>query len=132
MLYPLVVGAVLGFVGCLYFLVLKRGAKKSDADELKGQSIYINLLVVDKTEAVATGVTDKLQSKVGHGFFRDKITTKIGQVVGTRISDDIVAKKMAEKMVEMIPSRMREMGLTGTATKVWGPKNAFFVIKLTN
>ena len=45
------------------------------------------------------------------------------------VSDEKVADKMSEKMSEMIPLKMYEMGLTAEATRVYshGP---FFVLKL--
>jgi hypothetical protein len=111
---------------------MKRAKKSKDntGEELKGHSVYINLKILDKTRAVSEGVTSKLQAKVGHGFFRDKITTHVGKTVGNNISDELVCKKMAEAIVDMIPSKMIDMGLGATATKVYG-KGDFFVIRLT-
>lgn len=132
MFYTLVFGMIIGFVACLYFIVSKK--KKNTGNNsgaiIAGQSVYLNLTILDKTNAVTAGVTDKLHSKMGHGFLRDKIATKIGKVAGSRIPDSVIAKMMCGKMVEKMPRKMVEMGLTATAKKVYG-KGSFFVIKLT-
>jgi hypothetical protein len=74
-------------------------------------------------------VEAKLSEKIGTGFFRDKIKAQIGKVAANKISDESIAKKMSDKMIELIPSKMFEMGIVATASKSYG-KGSFFVVKL--
>ena len=94
-----------------------------------GMSIYLNFLILDKSEAIQNGVETKLTEKIGSGFIRDKIKTSIGKAAANKISDESIALKMSDKMVEMIPSKMFEMGIVASASKAY-VKGSFFVVKL--
>lgn len=89
----------------------------------------MNFLILDKTEAIQAGVEAKLSEKIGSGYFRDKFKKNISKVAANKISDETVANKMSAKMIEMMPSKLFEMGLVATAAKAYG-KGSFFVVKL--
>lgn len=54
----IILGAILGALGCLYFLAKKK-SKKDGTQHLKGEILFLNILILDKTEAVQKGVADK-------------------------------------------------------------------------
>lgn len=86
-------------------------------------------MILDKSEAIQNGVEAKLTERIGSGFIRNKIKTSLGKVAANKISDESIANKMSSKMIELIPTKMFEMGIVATATKVFG-KDSFFVVKL--
>lgn len=50
-------------------------------------------------------------------------------MAASKISDETIANKMSEKMIELMPAKMAEMGIIAEASKVYG-KGPFFVVKL--
>lgn len=72
---------------------------------------------------------DKIGEKIGKGFLRNKIATAAGKVAVRKVSDEKVANKMGEKMGELFPEKLAEMGILAEADKVYGA-GSFFVIKL--
>jgi hypothetical protein len=75
-----IIGLLAGIVLCLYFLVIvkQKKAKNNKSNSVNGQAIYLNFIILDKNEAVQTGVEQKIQDKMGRGYFRDKIAKKLG------------------------------------------------------
>ena len=84
---------------------------------------------MDKSEVVRAGVESKLSEKIGRGLIRDKIAASVSKAAANKISDETVAVKMSEQIVQLMPTKMNEMGLIASAQKVYG-KGPFFVIKL--
>lgn len=131
MLNTLLLGIVVGFAGCLYYLASKKIKSGGDlAAAVKGQSVYLNFLILDKSEVVQAGVEAKLSEKIGSGFFRDKLKKKLATVAANKVSDETVANKMSDKMIEIMPTKLFEMGLVANASRAYG-KGSFFVVKLT-
>lgn len=130
MVSTLLLGIFIGFVGCLYYLASKKRKTGGPDHEVKGQTVFLNFLILDKSEAIRAGVETKLSEKIGSGFFRDKLKKSVGRLAASNISDEAVAVKMSSSMVEQIPSKLFEIGLVATASRVYG-KGSFFVIKLT-
>jgi hypothetical protein len=131
----LIVGLIIGAVGTL-FLVM-RGKKKSDhalkENSVNGSVLYLNFLIHDKSRAVEKMATEKIQQKIGSGFFADKFANRMGKnaaaAANVLVSDSTTARKMSEKIVSMMPTKMQEMGVQAQASCVY-QKGAFFVIKL--
>lgn len=125
-------GFVLGFCASLYLMIFMRQKKdeKNSKNDFQGISVFINFTIIDKDEAIQQGVEDKIGTKIGKGFLRDKIASAAGKVAARRVSDETVANKMGDKMSDLFPQKLSEMGILAEAKKVYGT-GAFFVIKLT-
>ena len=80
-MWMFVLGALCGIAGCLYLLASIKKKKEQDTDAVKGVSVYLNFIILDKTVAIQSGVKEKMQSKMGRGFIRDKIASGIGKII---------------------------------------------------
>jgi hypothetical protein len=124
-------GLLVGFLGCLYYLVMTRTAQeeKKSGSQLKGKSLYLNFHLLDKSAAVQAGVEEKLQDKLGRGFLRDKIANSVSKVAANKVSDETVGEKILEKIIQEIPLKVSELGITAEATKVYC-RESVFILKL--
>jgi hypothetical protein len=103
--------------------------KKNGGQQLKGKSLYLNFLILDKFVAVQAGVEEKLQDKLGRGFIRDKIVNSVSKVAANKVSDETVGEKISEKIIQEIPLKVRELGITAEATRVYC-RDSLFILKL--
>jgi len=135
MLLCVVFGIIIGAVGALYLVI--NGKKKGDSatkeNSLNGTALYLNFFIHDKNAAVQKVATEKIQQKIGTGFFANKFANQMGKNIAATadvlVSDSITARKMSDKIVKMMPTKMQEMGIQAQASCVY-QKDAFFVIKL--
>mmetsp|Transcript_29281 Transcript_29281/g.60000 ORF Transcript_29281/g.60000 Transcript_29281/m.60000 type:complete len:199 (-) Transcript_29281:347-943(-) len=74
--------------------------------EIAPQPFYLNLVVVDSSAAVES----KVEEKVGKGMFglKQKAAVAMAKAV---VSDEKVAGKLGEKLSEVVPSAVHEMGI---------------------
>ena len=71
----------------------------------------------------------RVQNKLGTGFFRDKIASKLGAVAAKNVSDEKVAETIGSKVSEIFPAKLAEVGLTAEATKVFC-KGPYLVVRM--
>jgi glucose-6-phosphate-specific signal transduction histidine kinase len=124
--------AGVGVAAYLMVLNMKRTEKtKKDKSgkEIKGEILYLNVMILDKEQAVKANVATKVTDKIGTGFYATKIANRIASRVAASVSDATVATQMATKMSETMPLKMAEMGLTTEVTKVF-QKDAYIVLKI--
>jgi hypothetical protein len=128
----LIVGIVLGFVTCLYLIVVQQNkGNKNPSAALSGSSLYCNFIILDKSEAVKNAVEEKLQNKIGTGFLRDKLIQKVSQTASEKVSDEKIGEKILEKIIQEIPVKIHELGITAEATKVYC-RESIFILKLSD
>lgn len=58
MISSIIFGAILGSIGCLFFLAKKKVKKDGDKD-VKGETLFLNVLILDKSEVIQTQIADK-------------------------------------------------------------------------
>mmetsp|Transcript_13686 Transcript_13686/g.27606 ORF Transcript_13686/g.27606 Transcript_13686/m.27606 type:complete len:228 (-) Transcript_13686:218-901(-) len=100
-------------------------------------TVYLNVFIHSAEEAVKAGVKEKLESKVPGSSFsigqklRSKIIERVQSGAVKKLAKDPtpISQRMSEKMVELLPARMQERGITCTASPVF-LKGALFVISL--
>ena len=130
-MFTLIIGVILGFVICLYFLVLQQNKanQKNPSAAISGRSLYLNFIILDKSAAVKTAVEEKLQDKIGRGFLRDKLINKVSQTASEKVADEKIGEKVLEKIIQEIPVKIHELGITAEATKVYC-RESIFILKL--
>ena len=126
-----VVGVVFGFLSCLYYLLIlkKNYQKQQEKEEIKGKSLYINFLLLSKDEMIKNKVEEKLQEKIGKGYFRDKITNKISEVAINKIQDHTINEKISKILIEEIPNKINTLGIVTKAIQVYC-QGSILIIKL--
>jgi len=115
-------------------------------------TVYLNVFIHSAEEAVKAGVKEKLSGQARSlGYLgQEKLESKvpgssfsIGQKLRSKIIERVqsgavkklakdptpISQRMSEKMVELLPARMQERGITCTASPVF-LKGALFVISL--
>eukprot|EP00808_Paulinella_micropora_P004412 g48690.t1 len=70
---------------------------------------YLNLLVLNKDEAVKRAV----EKKTGSGPFGYGVVGKLGSAVANRLmTEDKMTAEIAKKLVDRIPAKTKDMGIT--------------------
>ena len=59
MIGSIIFGAILGSIGCLYFLAKKKAKKNNGKEDVKGETLFLNVLILDKSEVIQNQVSDK-------------------------------------------------------------------------
>lgn len=78
------------------------------------QTFYLNVVVLNKDDVVKA----KVQEKVGAGYFG--LLGKLATSAATHaVSDDKFAQTVASKLVETIPSKVQDLGITLELTTVF-------------
>lgn len=62
MISSIIFGAILGSIGCLYFLAKKKVKKDGDKD-VKGETLFLNVLILDKSEVLQNQIADKYDQR---------------------------------------------------------------------
>lgn len=92
--------------------------------------LYVNVVIEDASEAIQAGVSEKLESlpNLPPGL-KHRLAQHVGKFAADRVSASKIVEKMAPKMVETMPVKMKANGLTVHAEEVFreGP---YFVIML--
>jgi hypothetical protein len=72
---------------------------------------------------------ERVSSKIGSGYFRDRFAKKLGNVAAKRVSDQVVAEKAAPKIIDAMPVRLAEMGIVTEVNQSY-LKDSLIVLKL--
>lgn len=59
MIGSIIFGAILGSIGCLYLLAKKKAKKNNGKEDVKGETLFLNVLILDKSEVIQNQVSDK-------------------------------------------------------------------------
>ncbi len=74
-------------------------------------------------------VSEKMASKLGKGFLRDKIASTAGKIAARNISDEKIAETISDKLSETMPAKLMEVGMVAEVQKVYSA-GSFFVVKV--
>ena len=88
-------------------------------------TFYLNVVVLNKDDVVKA----KVQEKVGSGYFG--LLGKLATSAATHaVSDDKFAATVASKLVETIPTKTQDLGITLSLTSVF-QRGTYVVLKAT-
>lgn len=110
----------LGLFQVSAFAVLVRNLQ---AQSLKGNSFYLNFMILNKEEVLEKKITEKVGKASRLGKFASKIANK-------GLSEEKFCRNMMTKMQEDIPMKIASKGITAIATGVFSKRN-YFVLKIT-
>ena len=92
--------------------------------------LYMNLEILDVSEAVKEKVAEKVQERNIRGPIRRHFAEKaLPEIASQVVTPKIVAQKMAEKLCVHIPQKMEEKGITAVVEKVF-LQEAYLVCQL--
>jgi hypothetical protein len=77
---------------------------------LQGEILFLNFILIDKKDAVKAKVSERIHNKWGHGFLVDRIAQRVGELATIAISDEKISNLMSEKICNVIPKKMIELG----------------------
>ena len=100
------------------------------AEDLVGETLFLNVLVENCSEGVQTIVRENVGKKLGRGIIAARIAKRAGQLAYVAISDNKVGERMSKQVCEALPSRLGEIGISAEVERVF-LKGPFFVLKLT-
>eukprot|EP00619_Florenciella_sp_RCC1007_P009136 CAMPEP_0205905108 /NCGR_PEP_ID=MMETSP1325-20131115/1150_1 /ASSEMBLY_ACC=CAM_ASM_000708 /TAXON_ID=236786 /ORGANISM="Florenciella sp., Strain RCC1007" /LENGTH=201 /DNA_ID=CAMNT_0053270989 /DNA_START=52 /DNA_END=657 /DNA_ORIENTATION=+ len=93
-------------------------------ENISCEPFYLNVVVVDSSAAVET----KVEEKVGKGIFglKQKAAVAMAKAV---VNDEKIAGKLAEKLVDVVPAAVEEMGI-GLSMDQKFQKGPFVVLRV--
>ena len=97
---------------------------------LRGEILFLNVVIVDKSDAVKSAVSARVEEKLGRGFLANRIKMRAVEFANKIVSDDQVAAVMSDRMCQFIPEKMMELGIR-SETKLVFNKGSFFVCRIT-
>lgn len=91
--------------------------------------LYVNVVIEDASEAIRAGVSQKIEDSSLPPKIKTRLAKHVGQFAADYVKAAKVVSRMAPKMVEEMPIKMKKKGLTVHAKEVFrhGP---FFVIQI--
>lgn len=127
---------VLGSFGIfIYFITrnqknAKGKAEQNEDEQVKGKILFLNIIILDgKKETIERVATEKLQAAVGSGPVRNFFVKKMASQKANTMSDDDFSSKVSERVLEAVPLRLAEVGITVRGEKVF-QRGPYFVLRL--
>ena len=93
-------------------------------DASQHPTLYLNIMVLSTPDDM---IQEKIDEKVPSPFGFKGLRGLAKTVISKRITEDVIAGKLAEKMPEALPDKMKEMGIEAECAQVFR-RGAFVVV----
>jgi hypothetical protein len=129
-MYFFVLGIIVGLCGSFYLLMQQQNKSERNEAAWEDESVFINLLVLDKSEGVEMEVVSSIGKKFGVGKKRQALSRVLGKMASKIVSDEKVGEVICAKIIKGLLPKLTGMGVEVTAKTVFHRK-AFFVIQVS-
>jgi hypothetical protein len=105
-----------------------------DAARLTGDmqypSLYLNIFIAQKTEEMNKIIQEQIDQKVPNPLGFGLLRKAAGKIAMKKVTTDLIAAKMAQKIPDVMPAKMAEMGIEADVEEVYR-KGSFVVLHIT-